>query len=139
MIVERATEDDLQYLFEIDSETFRDRHDFITAYLRERKIIIARDGAIRTGYALVDQTFFDRYFIRALSIHPDHDDMAVAAALVGYIEKTCPEDRIFTACRSSDTTAQACYENLGFARSGIIENIDDTDETELIYCKKLDR
>jgi GNAT superfamily N-acetyltransferase len=136
MLVERATEDDLAALYAIDPVVYQQRHAEIEAALRARHVIIAREGFDGVGYAIVDQTFFEQYFIRFVLVHADYRRRGVASALIGYSAKICPRDRIFTACAASNLAYVALCERLGFVGSGSIEQMRDDGEPILIFVKR---
>lgn len=136
MLVERATEDDLATLYAIDPVVYQQRHAEIETALRARQIIIAREGFEGVGYALIDQTFFEQYFIRFVLVHADFRRRGVASALIGYSERVCPRDRLFTACPASNAAYSALCARLGFVGSGRIEQVRDDGEPILIFVKR---
>ncbi|MFO7320319.1 MAG: GNAT family N-acetyltransferase [Chloroflexota bacterium] len=139
IVVERATEEDLLPLFEIDRAAGHpERAAELEEAVKTRRAYIARDQDTHLGFAVIKRDFFGYPFIALLVVHPNYRRRGVASALVAYIEKTCPADRLFTSTNLSNQPAQALFERLGFSRSGIIENLDD-DDPELIYVKRLKR
>lgn len=136
IIVERATEDDYADICAIDAAVTGDysRAAMLAQAIRERHCISARRGNQRLGFLLVDLSFFTHYFIINIIVHPKHRRQGVARALLGYIEKICPKDRIFTAARESDGLTHTICSALGFIRSGQIDNIDN-DDPYIIYVK----
>ena len=138
IIVERATEDDLEGVLRIDFLTIGDgsRQSYLVDAILGRHCVVARRGEMHIGFAIVDQSFFGQQFIALLIVHPDHRRQGVATALIQYIEKTCPADRLFTATNESNAIMQQLCHRLGFVRSGYVENLDEGDP-EIIYVKRL--
>lgn len=139
IVVERATEEDLLHLLDIDQAAgHNDRGTEIAQAVQARRAYIARREDAWLGFALVNRAFFGQSFIELIVVHPQHRRRGVASALVGYIARTNPSDKLFTSTNQSNTAAQALFEQLGFERSGVIENLDDGDP-EIIYFKRLTR
>lgn len=136
--IERATEDDLAALYHIDPDAYHSRHAVIEKALRERQITIARSGFDGVGYAIVDQSFFEQWFIRCILVHAEQRRRGVASALIAYSEKICPRDRLFTSCPASHSAYIRLCEKLGYMRSGSIDHLRDNDP-QLIFVKKLER
>ena len=139
IVVERATEDDLSDLYEIDHAVIGrgGRQALLTQSVAERRTIIARIGAMPLGFAIVHNHFFGNKFIKLVVVHPDNRRQGVASALVRYVEKTSPGEKLFTSTNQSNTAMQALCEKFGFVRSGQIDNLDDGDP-ELIYFKRIE-
>jgi ribosomal protein S18 acetylase RimI-like enzyme len=138
MLVERATEDDLADVLGIERAHMGNlnRALFLEKVVAARQCLIAREGDKRMGFAIVDQSFFGRYFVSLLIVHPEERRRGVATALMSYIEKTCPAEKLFTSTNQSNLPMRGLCEALGFVRSGIVENLDEGD-SELIYVKFL--
>lgn len=139
IIVERATEDDYSDIITIDRAVIGDdrRMAYLTRAIIERNALVARIGAERVGFAVTTQSFFERFFVALLVVHPDYRRRGVGTALMHYIEKTCPDDRIFASTDDSNQNARRLLATLGFVQSGFIENLTPG-ERELIYVKFLD-
>ncbi len=136
IVVERATEDDLAELLAIDHSGEageRDRH--LTDAVRNRQALIARVGEERVGFAVVNQSFFGQHFVELLMVHADFRRRGVASALMHYVEKTRPNQKLFTSTNESNLPMQALLDKLGYSRSGYVENLDEGDP-ELIYFKR---
>ena len=107
------------------------------AAMTRRRALVAREGENKLGFAVVSQRFFDHPFIELLVSHPDSRRRGVATALLNYIEKTLPGDKLFTSTNQSNTIMQALLEKAGYVRSGWIENLDEGDP-EIVYFKRLE-
>ncbi len=134
IIVERASEEDLPDMFEIDHLTIGDdsRRETLIKAVINRQALIARQGNTRLGFAIVNRSFFEQMFIALLIVHPEHQRQGVGAALMAYAEKTCPEPKLFTSTNESNTIMQALLNKRGYQRSGFIDNLDPGDP-ELVY------
>lgn len=140
IIVERATEDDYSDIIAIDEAVMGDDHrkPYLTKAIINREVIVARIGAERVGFAILNRSFFEQYFVALLIVHPDHRRQGIATALMHYIEKTCPERKLFASTNTSNTTARRLLASLGFIHSGQIDNLNDGDP-EIVYVKFLER
>jgi ribosomal protein S18 acetylase RimI-like enzyme len=139
IVVERATEEDLIHIFEIDVDRrSTERIRWIEQAVRERRALVAREGETRLGFAIVNTAFFEQHFIDLLVVQPASRRRGVATALIHYVEKTRPTDKLFTSTNESNTIMQALLEKLGYTRSGWIDNLDEGDP-EIIYFKRLNR
>jgi predicted GNAT family acetyltransferase len=137
IVVERATEDDLSGLYEIDHAVVGrgGRQALLTQAVAARQAIVARLGATPVGFAVVHNHFFGNKFIELVVVHPDYRRQGIASALIRYVEKTSPGEKLFTSTNQSNSAMQALCEKLGFVRSGQIDNLDEGDP-EIIYFKR---
>jgi ribosomal protein S18 acetylase RimI-like enzyme len=94
-----------------------------------------QDGEI-VGFALLTPTFFRRWFIELLIVHPDHRRQGVGTALVRACEAECAAPQLFVSTNESNTPMQALLARLDYQPSGRVENLDEHDP-ELIYVKRL--
>ncbi len=132
-IVERATEDDLEAVLSLHRMLIAGTAiDLVTA-IRKRHCWIARQGAVYCGYALAYPALFDRWFIHRIAIHPDYAAHAVDMALVNYLLKTCPDDRLFACVPVDDVAGNARYERLDFTYSGDLSGLIDDADVKFYY------
>jgi len=116
----------------------RERGETLAAALGSGHLRVARDGRLVVGFAVLAPSFFGRWFIELLVVHPEHRRRGVGAALVRRCESECPEDRLFTSTNESNAPMRRLLWRLGYERSGYVENLDAGD-TELIFFKRLPR
>ncbi len=137
-IIERASSEDFEHICALD-ETVHGRarrRRFIGEACAQGRIAVARvDDAIR-GYVILDESFFDQFFVRLLIVHPDFRRRGLATALMRAAELDCQTGKLFTSTNQSNLPMQRLCERLGFLKSGYIENLDEGDP-ELIYVKML--
>ena len=139
IVVERATEEDILDILAIDrAHGSEDRSAWLVEAIRARQALLARRGEHKLGFALVHRHFFGYPFIELLVVHPDARRKGVGSALMAYIEKTQPGEKLFTSTNRSNGVMQALLENRGYVRSGQIDNLDDGDP-EIIYFKRLEQ
>lgn len=138
ILVERATEDDYADILAIDQAAMGndERREYLASAVMARHAYIAREAGQALGYAVASNSFFGNPFIELLIVHPEERRRGVGAALMGYIEKTCPSAKLFTSTNESNLPMQRLCEKLGFVRSGYVENLDEGDP-EIIYFKAL--
>jgi GNAT superfamily N-acetyltransferase len=138
IVVERATEDDYSDICAIDAAEVGDyrRSDTITRAILNRECLVARRGADRLGFAVVNRAFFGQFFIEEIVVHPDARRRGVGRAIMQYAERTCPQSRLFTSTPESNIPMQRVCAALGYVRSGYIDNVHEG-EREIIFVKFL--
>ena len=139
IVVERATEEDFEAVLAIRAAcgAESDVPEMLQA-IRSRHLLVARRAGEHLGLALVHNHFFGQQFIDLVMVRPDARRQGVASALIAYVERTRPTEKLFTSTNESNRNMQALLEKLGYRRSGVVENLDDGDP-ELIYFKRLVR
>lgn len=138
VIVERATEDDLAGVLAIDGAVEVSHSAYLLEALRQRQMLVARAGEQYLGYAVVTQHFYGYPFIDLLVVRTEARRKGVAQALVAYIEKTQPGEKLFTSTNESNAPMHTLLAKLGYVRSGWVDNLDEGDP-EIIYFKRLER
>jgi ribosomal protein S18 acetylase RimI-like enzyme len=114
----------------------RRRGDALAAALGSGHLRVARAGGSVVGSAVFAPSFFGRWFIELLVVHPEHRRRGVGAALARRCEAECPEGGIFTSTNESNRPMRRLLEGLGYEESGYVENLDEGDP-ELIFFKRL--
>lgn len=98
--------------------------------------MLAAEATQVLAYSVLDHTFFGQGFISMLYVHPDHRRRGVATQLMTALEAHCTSTKLFTSTNRSNKPMQALLPKLGYAPSGIVENLDE-DDPELIYFKRV--
>jgi GNAT superfamily N-acetyltransferase len=133
-----ATMRDAKAVIALDREARpgADRAEMIRQAVMAGHCHIARLDDRIAGYAILTQSFFRYGFIELLMVHPDDRRRGVATALIHHCEAICPTEKFFTSTNQSNLPMQRLCESLGFARSGIIENLDEGDP-EIVFFRRL--
>ncbi len=97
---------------------------------------VARVGGEIVGFAAFTPTFFRRWFIELLIVHPDYRRRGVGTALVRQCEAVCEAPKLFTSTNESNAPMRALLAKLAYEPSGRVDNLDEGDP-ELIYVKRL--
>ena len=87
---------------------------------------------------MLDHSFFEQPFVSLLIVAESQRRRGVGAMLMRHIESICPEGKLFTSTNESNAPMRALCEQLGFVRSGYIDNLDDGDP-EIVYFKRVTR
>ncbi len=138
--IERASMEDLPAVWAIDKQHTGDESGraVLLAASEARALFVAKRGFTVLGYATREPTFFGYPYIARLAVDAEHDQAAVAGALLDYLEKTNPADRLFASVPVVDTDRQALWTGLGFVPSGRVENVLAEDGGAMqIYVKWL--
>lgn len=87
---------------------------------------------------MLDRSFFTQPFVSLLIVAESQQRRGIGAELVRHIESISPEGKLFTSTNESNAPMHRLCEKLGFAPSGVIENLDDGDP-EIVYFKRVTR
>lgn len=137
MMIRRAGAGDLEDVVALDRDSTggRDRTDVLAAAQREgRLLVVERQGEI-VGYATHGR-FVEYDFLELLVVRPGDRRSGIATALVKAVESATRSGKLFTSTNESNLPMQRLCLRLGFAPSGVVENLDEADP-ELFFVKRL--
>ncbi|CAF1149576.1 unnamed protein product [Adineta steineri] len=117
---------------------------FIPAFL-ERSIasshchVAILNGSLIIGYAVLDYSFYAQAFIAMLRVHPSYRRQRVGLTLMQYLEQPslCTTKKLFTSTNLSNLAMQSLVAKLQYKLSGVIHNLDDDGDPELVYYKSV--
>ena len=95
-------------------------------------------GGAQPVQSAFDGSFFGRGFVRLIWVEESFRRSGVGSALMRQAEKDCLSEDLFTSTNLSNIPAQRLFENLGYTRTGMVENLDEGDP-EIFYFKRLRR
>ncbi len=127
--------DDLPHIWEISEVVYMhgdDRARLLDA-VEKRSAYVAKEGFTVLGYAVREATFFGFPLLADICTHPNYRRQGVARALIAYLEKTNPADRLFASVPASNEVAKYMLQNLNYRRSGMIYNLNPAGETTIIF------
>lgn len=138
MQINIAEENDIDEMVVLDALVIGNtsRRKLIEELVELQQGYIARRERQIVGFLLMQHHFFGQPFIELLIVHPSFHHQRVGTALMKYIETICTPGKLFTSTNASNKVMQQFCEQLGYRRSGIVENLDEGDP-DLIYFKKL--
>jgi GNAT superfamily N-acetyltransferase len=108
---------------------------FQRAASKGRLLVAELDGEL-VGYAAQGR-FFGYDFLELLAVAPGRRRQGIATALIRAIEARSSTGKLFTSTNRSNEPMQRLCERLGFAPSGVVENLDN-DDPELIFVKRVE-
>ena len=109
---------------------------FIRRSITSRNCYVATADEITIGYAVLEYSFYENGFIAMLYVHPAYRRAGVGTELVRHLERLCRTPKLFTSTNQSNAAMQSLLEKLGYAPSGVINNLDEGDP-ELVYFRRL--
>jgi len=89
------------------------------------------------GLVILNYSFFGFGFVALLITRERFRRKGIGSALIRFVEGTCRTERIFISTERSNGPMQMLLDALGYERSGVIENLGEDVEPELIYVRKL--
>jgi GNAT superfamily N-acetyltransferase len=113
------------------------RGPYLLAAIRAGHCHLAEMDGELVAFIIFDQTFFEQTFIHLLMVHPDHRRQGLGTALMRHVESICSTDKLFTSTNRSNVPMQELCKSLGYAPSGMVENLDEGDP-ELFFFKRVE-
>jgi ribosomal protein S18 acetylase RimI-like enzyme len=131
-----AEESDAEAIASLDHMAQYDsrRAAFITRSIANRNCYVISVGRETIGYAVLEYSFYENGFISMLCVRQEYRRRGVGEKLMQHLEGLCRTPKLFTSTNLSNTAMQSLLAKLGYARSGVVENLDEGDP-ELIYFK----
>jgi ribosomal protein S18 acetylase RimI-like enzyme len=134
-----ATTDDIKIICSSIDERV-----FIPAFL-ERFIasshchIALLNNSLIIGYAVLDYSFYAQAFISMLRVHPSYRRRGVGLKLMQYLEQSIlsTAKKLFTSTNLSNLAMQSLLAKLQYKLTGVIHNLDDDGDPELVYYKSV--
>src|SRR5690348_13499888 len=113
MIVERATEDDLEGIIDVDAaQNGTPRVAYLVDAVKKRECYIARENWEVVGYVLLTRQFFGYSFMEMIIVLPEYRRKGVASTLLRHIEKILPSQKLFTWTKESNKPMLSLFERL---------------------------
>lgn len=135
--IRRALDADFDDLCSLDETASQDSHrHYIRRALERHVCCVAPANGTIAGFAVLEDTFFDRGFLSRLFVRSTMRRRGYGTALLRYIETLSPTPTLFSSTNLSNGPMQALLQREQFVVSGIIYNLDPNDP-ELVYVKKL--
>lgn len=121
-----------------------DERVFIPAFL-ERSVtssycyVAILNESLIVGYAVLDYSFYAQAFIAMLRVHLSYRRQKVGLALMHYLEQLaqCTSKKLFTSTNLSNLAMQSLLAKLQYKVTGVIHNLDDDNDPEMVYYKPL--
>jgi GNAT superfamily N-acetyltransferase len=111
------------------------RREYLVNAVHAGHCSVAEKDGQPVGFIIFDQSFFEQTFIHLLMVHPHHRRQGVAKALMQFVERTSPTEKVFTSTNQSNIPMQKLCASLGYVPSGVVENLDEGDP-ELFFFKR---
>lgn len=141
-IVRLARNEDIASIIELDPIAKQDqgRRAFIANAVAAGQCwaavdgVDAEDASALLGYGVLNQSFFEHDFIPLVMVKDSARRRGVASAIMRMLESQCQGGKLFTSTNTSNLAMRRLLVQLGFIKSGQIENLDDQDP-ELVFVK----
>ncbi len=127
----------LQVLCTIDQEVIGDasRTEEIQQAIEEKRCLLYQSTDNIAGFLLFTNDFFGYSFISLVIVKPSERRKGVASALMKAYMQMAKTSKVFSSTNQSNKRMQQLFHNLGFVKSGVIDNLDEGDP-EIIYMKQ---
>lgn len=127
----------LQVLCTIDQEVIGDasRTEEIHQAIEEKRCLLYQSTDNIAGFLLFTNDFFGYSFISLVIVKPSERRKGVASALMKAYMQMAKTSKVFSSTNQSNKRMQQLFHNLGFVKSGVIDNLDEGDP-EIIYMKQ---
>ncbi|HEU0116091.1 MAG TPA: GNAT family N-acetyltransferase [Thermomicrobiales bacterium] len=133
-----ATIVDADAILALDRDVVGDggRADFLTDAIAAGRCRAARLGGEIVGFAVLDRSFFDQWFVPLLIVRNEARRRGVGAALLRDLQATIAPDKLFTSTNASNTPMRRLCARLGFIEAGTIDHLDEGDpEVVLVWLR----
>lgn len=127
----------LQALCTIDQKVIGDasRTEEIQQAIEEKRCLLYQSTDNIAGFLLFTNDFFGYSFISLVIVKPSDRRKGVASALMKAYMQMAKTSKVFSSTNQSNKRMQQLFHNLGFVKSGVIDNLDEGDP-EIIYMKQ---
>lgn len=127
----------LQVLCTIDQKVIGDasRTEEIQQAIEEKRCLLYQSTDNIAGFLLFTNDFFGYSFISLVIVKPSERRKGVASALMKAYMQMAKTSKVFSSTNQSNKRMQQLFHNLGFVKSGVIDNLDEGDP-EIIYMKQ---
>lgn len=135
--VRLAAAEDVQTLCRCDtlSELHAYRKSQIERAVQRQECFVAEVEGVVAGFSVLHHEFFGRGFISLVVVASEFRRRGIALRLLAAAEVACRTSTLFTSTNASNGPAHALLRKAGFARSGVVDNLDPGDP-EYIYFKE---
>jgi len=135
--IKEARMEHLQALCTIDQEVIGDasRTEEIQQAIEEKRCLLYQSTDNIAGFLLFTNDFFGYSFISLVIVKPSERRKGVASALMKAYMQMAKTSKVFSSTNQSNKRMQQLFHNLGFVKSGVIDNLDEGDP-EIIYMKQ---
>jgi GNAT superfamily N-acetyltransferase len=112
------------------------RRMFIAQAIRERRCRLVAVRRVPRGYAIISHAFFGRSILDLVFIEHGWRSRGLGRSLIRAMEPLSRSASLFTSTNRSNEPMRHLLENLGYAPSGVIYNLD-ADDPECVFVKHL--
>ncbi|MEI6286802.1 MAG: GNAT family N-acetyltransferase [Bacillota bacterium] len=112
------------------------RAEYIADCIARGECYVVRSGGNIAGFAILEHKFFGNAFISLVMVHPEARRQGIATALIKHCQQVALTEKLFSSTNQSNKPMQQLFDNIGFIKSGCVDNLDENDP-ELFYfgCK----
>jgi len=136
-IVRKANRKDVQVIQAFDAEsTEPDRKRFIERAVTEGNAYVVEQEDVVIGIGILEYTFFEQGFISLIYVKGHERRTGVGETLLRHLVSSCRTPKLFSSTNRSNLRMQALFLKTGFAKSGIVYNLDAADP-EVIYYQEI--
>lgn len=122
------------FAFDHVAQTSPPRREFLVRAIAGGSCLVAETDGRVVAYGVIEHSFFGHGFIPLVYVAGAWRRKGIGTELMQHLEGVCATPKLFTSTNSSNEPMRRLLANLGYAASGVIENLDEGDP-ELVFYK----
>lgn len=138
MKIRRATVDDLRGIKEVDPSVGSSRKHLLKEAIRDQGAYVLANRERLLAYAILRRSFFERYFLELVFVHPGHRREGLGGRMMERMEAVAKaKGELWTSTNQSNRGMRRLLASRGYRLAGKISGLDAGDP-ELFFVRTLE-